>query len=209
MKQVQVIVRLLDGENSYPLATAYLEDQGGTVLHSYNARFLVKGKLTDEARIRAVRADLPVWDLVQRALNSRILFDADMADAEDGFWSKVDRREEHWFFKGTDNNGLRWDGRRQRPAPIAFQIVYGLYPEGTRLQQRCGVKGCIRPQHHYILGTTPTAEGEPEVAVYLCPRGHEIPRLPKRGQNLYCPTCARERAAARSKPLAEVLEVIS
>lgn len=90
------------------------------------------------------------------------------------FWRKVKKREpdQCWLWTGaTDRHGygvvsVRVDEgvyRNRMARRIAYELVYGLLPEGVILLSTCHMHWCVNPEHHYLGNDVDRQRGGAEV----------------------------------------------
>src|SRR3990167_8578219 len=73
------------------------------------------------------------------------------------FWSKVNKTKTCWLWTGGQEHGYgrvlyttsysRWRTRAHR---VAWELAYGLIPQGKFVCHACDVKLCVRPSHLFI-----------------------------------------------------------
>lgn len=145
------------------------------------------------------------------------------------FWSKVDRTDACWHWRGSVNNhgyGLFSIGRRYSnyyAHRVAYSLVRGQIPHGLTIDHLCRNRLCVNPDHlepvtnaqNVLRGVGWTARN---ARVTHCPQGH-----PYSGSNLHiryclengsrrpvrrCKACRRDymrrvRLAARTLPASQ------
>ncbi len=66
------------------------------------------------------------------------------------FWSRVDKTETCWIWKGTSNQGygyFRWNRRYERAHRLAYQFCVGPIPDGYGVLHSCDNSLCVNPAH--------------------------------------------------------------
>lgn len=119
------------------------------------------------------------------------------------FWSKVEKTETCWNWRGLLSNGygiITWKKRNYFTHRVGFVLSGRTIPPGLVLDHLCRNKRCVNPAHlepvtigeNVMRGDTICARHK---AKTHCPRGHEYSldntRL-KRGRR-YCIKCTQER----------------
>lgn len=123
------------------------------------------------------------------------------------FWSKVEKTGGCWFWTAaSDGDGYGTFIIRKKVLlahRIAFVSIGGVIPEGTELDHRCRVRGCVRPDHlEPVTHKENSARGNSGLynsSKTYCRRGHLLA-----GDNLFfartdpghrrCRECSRARA---------------
>ncbi len=106
------------------------------------------------------------------------------------FYGYVRFGESCWEWTGAidDNYGVAWrNGKKTGAHRAAYEMEYGLIPEGMQVLHRCDNPPCVRPDHLF-LGThadnmadrssknrqsTGSVHGEFQRRKTHCPKGHE------------------------------------
>lgn len=78
---------------------------------------------------------------------------------EDRFWSKVEKTETCWLFRGCrqtkiglDYGGFAYKGQTRVAHRVAWELSNGEIPGKLFVLHKCDVPRCVRPDHLY-LGT--------------------------------------------------------
>lgn len=107
---------------------------------------------------------------------------------EDRFWSKVEKTDGCWVWRGTltkTGHGHFWlEGRMVRAHRLSYTMLVGEIPNGLSLDHLCRDKLCVNPAHleavpqieNVLRGAGPTAENAKKE---VCKNGH-----PLSGRNL-------------------------
>lgn len=79
----------------------------------------------------------------------------------DAFWDKAQVEGECWVWRGHRNRrgvgqvqvGSRVDGSRRKESAhrMAWRLARGAIPDGLTVDQDCGNRGCVRPEHLRLL----------------------------------------------------------
>lgn len=132
--------------------------------------------------------------------------------SEERFWSKVDKTEGCWNWKGgkfTEGYGRFGIGNKDRYAHrVAYEMLVGSVPKGLVIDHLCRNRICVNPAHMEVVTNEENLRrGLPSIceqmaAKVYCTRGHLLSR-----ENCYpdrfalgwrdCKLCARIRANAR------------
>ena len=85
-----------------------------------------------------------------------------MIGLEERFWSKVERGEECWLWRGALMGGrygnFYRDGRMQGAHRVAYELANGPIPDGMLVDHQCGNKQCVRPSHLRLATRKQNAE---------------------------------------------------
>lgn len=80
-----------------------------------------------------------------------------MASAEERFWAKVERRDDHDVWTGAcDQRGVgmvRTDGRLRTVQRAAWEFAYGPLPLGARVNSCAAERACVRVGHLSLAGS--------------------------------------------------------
>ncbi len=67
------------------------------------------------------------------------------------FWSKVDMTGDCWIWTGARNSrgygNLNINGKSVLAHRFAYELEYGLIPEGDFIRHKCLNNSCVRPDH--------------------------------------------------------------
>lgn len=68
--------------------------------------------------------------------------------SEADFWSRVERTEGCWLYRGPlMPNGYGAFGRRHYAHRYSYEIAFGPIPDGLFVCHRCDTRDCVRPSH--------------------------------------------------------------
>jgi hypothetical protein len=131
---------------------------------------------------------------------------------EERFWSKVDKRGEHWLWLAAltpAGYGLFWlDGKYRCAHRVAYELDVGPIAEGLELDHLCRTPACVKPDH--LEPVTPQVNqlrgiglGGTNARKTHCPAGHPYDeantylfRTPRGGLGRQCRTCSVARTKA-------------
>ena len=92
--------------------------------------------------------------------------------AEERFWNKVEKTESCWLWKGAklqSGYGLGTLGEKTGVAQrIAWELEIGSDPGLFFLQNDCGIRSCVNPQHWSISLRRKSLPGETRVSEFTC-----------------------------------------
>jgi hypothetical protein len=81
---------------------------------------------------------------------------------EEEFWKYVDKRPDHWLWKGgkvTEGYGsLRWCGKHAYAHQMAWRFKHGEIPEGHKVCVSCKIKNCVMDEHLALRTTKEVAQ---------------------------------------------------
>ena len=129
---------------------------------------------------------------------------------EERFWSKVEKTDTCWLWRGTHIKGygmFRIDNRRQRATRVSLRLAGIVVPKGLIVCHHCDTPACVRPDHLYI-GTQMQniADRERRGHNYHsnlteCPHGHPYDEANTWHHNgsRRCRTCHRIQEGARHR----------
>lgn len=134
-----------------------------------------------------------------------------MTPSEQRFWSRVQRTESCWLWKGPcDKKGYgstSVNGTHVRAHRYAYEQLVGLIPNGLELDHECRNHPCVNPAHlepvtdreNWLRGESPSARSYKSG---LCVSGRHL-MLPdnvrKVGRGRTCIACWNERIRKRWK----------
>ena len=127
------------------------------------------------------------------------------------FWSKVEKTEKCWLWRGAYNHDGYGIGKLGPGSRLAHRISYrlsgGVLQAGHELDHLCRVRHCVNPAHlEPVTHRTNMHRGNGWAGIHArateCPRGHpydaENTRILRSGGR-WCRTCKRnEGRAARA-----------
>src|SRR5689334_23265319 len=73
---------------------------------------------------------------------------------EQSFWSRVDKTESCWLWRGATSGGRPLqviNGRSKQSRRIAYKLLCGPIPPRTQLRPKCGNRLCVRPEHMALI----------------------------------------------------------
>lgn len=132
--------------------------------------------------------------------------------AEDRFWSKVEKTDDCWLWKGATTKGageyhygsFHYQGKTVRVHRFAYELLVGDIPEGLTIDHLCRETLCVNPEHleavthreNVLRGIGPSAQHSKKTH---CPYGHpyngdNLAYSPKRSR--VCKECRRRTALA-------------
>ena len=97
------------------------------------------------------------------------------------FWARVDRSQVCWLWQGYKIHGgygrITRDNRPILAHRYAYELVWGLIPDGLTLDHLCRVRHCVNPFHlEPVTNRENTLRGTNFIAVNAkkthCPQGH-------------------------------------
>lgn len=81
---------------------------------------------------------------------------------EERFWSKVDKSGACWLWTASKNTGgyggFRLEGRKRLAHRVSYAWAYGHVPEGLKVDHKCHVRNCVRPDHLRVVTTKQNME---------------------------------------------------
>ncbi len=130
-----------------------------------------------------------------------------------GFWSKVERTESCWLWKGrlAKNGYARYhfgDGRTVMAHRVAYDLVRGPIPEGMTLDHLCRVRHCVNPAHLEPVAMKVNILRGDGVAARLarrreCTKGHGPFSWSETEQRRICKECRNDNERKRRLRVAE------
>lgn len=70
------------------------------------------------------------------------------------FWSKVEKTDGCWLWRGTLSTGgygrTRVGGKKQLAHRVAYSLAVGAIPEGAVVCHACDVPACVNPAHLWV-----------------------------------------------------------
>jgi hypothetical protein len=140
----------------------------------------------------------------------------------DRLWSRVERGEHCWLWRGTQVRGgygrVKVDGRQVLAHRLAYALTHGSIPDGLVVHHECRTRLCVNPAHLRACSQRENVHADGSLAVAhahalktACIRGH--PFTPENtyrgvdGRRRQCRTCqdvaiARYRAMRRERDAA-------
>lgn len=121
------------------------------------------------------------------------------------FWSRVEKTETCWLWKGPLNNGygaVRAFNQATNPHRAAWRLLVGPIPPTMQIDHLCRVRNCVNPAHMEIVtGKVNTLRGNSTSARNAvkthCPQGHIYNRKNTfvcKGGMRHCRVCGRLKA---------------
>lgn len=89
----------------------------------------------------------PMYSYAKQYLYPRVIKD----DTPDGCWIYKPNADPR-------NQQLQCFGRRWRPAAFFYLLKHGVIPRGRVVRSRCGIPGCVNPEHHFVIDPDLEAE---------------------------------------------------
>lgn len=125
-------------------------------------------------------------------------------NAEERFWSKVEKTDSCWLWKGAklqSGYGVGTLGERTGVAQrIAWELEIGSDPGLFLLQNDCGNKSCVNPQHWSISLRRRSLPGEKRISEFTCTNeGCSRPALTMTQPGLCEPCKQREKRKRRAE----------
>lgn len=140
---------------------------------------------------------------------------------EERFWSKVEKTDACWLWKGAKTSGgygqlfkKKIAGRSWKYVAhrLSYEMHIGPIPEGLQLDHLCRVHACVNPAH--LEPVTQKENGLRGISIFAenarkthCSKGHPYSgeNLVKRQKGRQCRTCNREydRLKARERYLSQ------
>lgn len=140
-----------------------------------------------------------------------------MLNFEEKFWTRVEKTETCWIWRGSIGSGgygrVTRSRKRLSAHRVAYELIKGPIPEGLVIDHLCRVRSCVNPDHlEAVTHGENIRRGEtgkhgnhwtgPRKT--HCTQGHEFAgdNLGFRKAGRYCKTCSREsslRSAAKRR----------
>lgn len=97
-----------------------------------------------------------LWNSIKMQKNKIVLTKDELTRIQDRFWSKVEKTETCWNWKGakTCDNGygqIRLNNRNSCAHRIAYELINGQVPNGLELDHLCRNPSCVNPNHLEIV----------------------------------------------------------
>ena len=135
------------------------------------------------------------------------------------FWSKVEKTEGCWNWKGYTHHGygrFYFEGKSTSAHRISYELAKGPMPKGKQTDHLCRNRACVNPDHlEAVSQRTNQLRGQTISAMNLakthCPRGHSlimgnlVPSRLKHGWRI-CVTCRKAKQKEYGKAKEETHE---
>lgn len=129
-----------------------------------------------------------------------------IADPIERFWSKVDKTDTCWLWRGNRRKrggygSLGWQGRTVAAHRLAYEMLVGPIPDGLVLDHTCRETSCVNPEHlEPVTVEENSSRARKRPPATMCGQGHPLTGdnvVSRKDGSRYCRSCFNDSQRTR------------